>query len=72
MISRAQEDRVVVAPVFKTRLTVKGVRLRTDIAFLWYNVVGALVVVSAALVINALFTEENKEKGKGERAGIVS
>jgi len=33
----------------------------TKIAFLWYNVVGALVVVAAALLVNPL----TKERGKG-------
>jgi Na+(H+)/acetate symporter ActP len=33
----------------------------TPLAFLWYNVVGALVVVSAALVVNALLGEPGEE-----------
>ncbi|HEX8291069.1 MAG TPA: sodium:solute symporter, partial [Pyrinomonadaceae bacterium] len=32
----------------------------TRLAFLWYNVVGALVVVSAALIVTALYDEPNR------------
>jgi SSS family solute:Na+ symporter len=34
---------------------------RTQIAFLWYNVVGALVVVLTALAVNAFF-KQNRER----------
>ncbi|HEX8116282.1 MAG TPA: hypothetical protein VF521_03355, partial [Pyrinomonadaceae bacterium] len=38
--------------------------LRTPLAFLWYNVVGAAVVVLSALVFN-LFMKRNRGRARG-------